>query len=187
MGKFKIFSKIKNFLLKKKTTTSNNEPQKDAREKALETTNQYPLVQNEHDIFKEENQVKAESTIQPSITVEQPNEENLTCSKNCSNVYFFRKANNDGVFLKIYSEMETRTWFKVLFKDENLAEGEYFVIEDKILNGIMPNDYKSCIQIDDTLYNQNNSLETCKTEQNGIVEKTEQGWRIKQILKIKIQ
>lgn len=183
---FLIISNLLNLSLKpeNKTTMPDNKTQKVETEKVLMATNQYPP---EHNIIKEENQAKAESSIQSFSTVERYNEKDLTSAKNCSNIYFFRKANNDGIFLKEYSKMETRSWFKVVFNNENLTEGEYCVIEDKILNGIMPNDYKSCIQIDDTLYNQNNTLETCTTEQKGIVEKTEQGWRIKQILKIKIQ
>lgn len=174
-------------ILSKKKTTIPNEVQSN------KDNNNIINADNKQSVYRESviNNDVSENKELPSLnTKESIVTENLSQAniKTEPIIKFFRKANNDGIFLRISDKQEVQSWFKVVFKDETLAEGEYFVIEDKILNGILPNDYKSSIHIDDTLYVNDDTLKACKTLQKGFVKrKTEQEWQIKQILKIQIQ
>lgn len=175
-------------ILSKKKTTIPNE------EQSNKDNNNIVNADNKQSVYGESavNDTVPENKELPSLnTKESIVTESLSQANNIKTepiIKFFRKANNDGIFLRISDKQEVQSWFKVVFKDEALKEGEYSVIEDKIINGILPNDYKSSIHIDNTLYGNNDTLKVCKTLQKGFVNrKTDQEWQIKQILKIQIQ
>lgn len=121
--------------------------------------------------------------------VESVNVETLSKSNSQRKQYFFRKDNGHGIFVKIFDERDAQSCFSVVFTDDNMSQGEYSVIENKIINTILPGSYSSCINIDNTLYEDNGLLAECNVMNKGLVKRIDntETWEITQKLKIKIK
>lgn len=115
--------------------------------------------------------------------------ETLSKSNSQRKQYFFRKDNGHGIFVKIFNERDAQSCFSVVFTDDNMSQGEYSVIENKIINTILPGSYSSCINIDNTLYEDNGLLAECNVMNKGLVKRIDntETWEITQKLKIKIK